>query len=187
LFCRALYNSLPFPVWNGDLAPEYTLMMPVTNVSVSAYQATIPAINPGAAAAGGGGPAGAVAPAAPAAGPNAAAQGGAGATINPLQAAPSGSPGNVMQQGAGRLSPAPGAVSPQREAGLIGTRDEGGIELGGMPAPSGGIFSNMMGALRGSGGVGTAGAGGSGAGRNVSYTRLENQSSSHGADESNNV
>jgi hypothetical protein len=184
MFCRALYNSLPFPVWNGDLAPEYTLMMPVTNVSVSAYQATIPAINPGAAAAGGAG-GGAGAPGAPAAGPNAAAQGGAGATINPMQAAPSGSPG--MLQGAGRSSPTPGAASPQREAGLIGTRDEGGIELGGMPAPSGGIFSNMMGALRGSGGVGTAGTGGSGAGRNVSYTRLENQSSSHGADESNNV
>eukprot|EP00981_Chlorochromonas_danica_P006092 scaffold1287_cov253-Ochromonas_danica.AAC.5 len=39
---RMLYNSLPWPMWRGDLAPDYTLFMPVTNTSRGVYQNTIP-------------------------------------------------------------------------------------------------------------------------------------------------
>mmetsp|Transcript_25239 Transcript_25239/g.43466 ORF Transcript_25239/g.43466 Transcript_25239/m.43466 type:complete len:673 (-) Transcript_25239:3-2021(-) len=41
---RALYNSLPWPVWNADLAPEFTLMMPVSHRATGAYNTAIPAV-----------------------------------------------------------------------------------------------------------------------------------------------
>ena len=51
---RMLYNNLPYPVWRAELAPEFTLMMPVSMRSVSAYQANIPNIHDPAVGAGGG-------------------------------------------------------------------------------------------------------------------------------------
>lgn len=40
---RMLYGSLPWPVWRADLAPDYTLFMPVTQRSTSVYSDTVPA------------------------------------------------------------------------------------------------------------------------------------------------
>lgn len=48
---RALFNALPWPVLRTDLAPDFTLFMPVTTAAVGVYQANVPAIvAPGAAA-----------------------------------------------------------------------------------------------------------------------------------------
>lgn len=40
---RMLYVSLPWPSWRADLAPEYTLFMPVNSRSSSIYQDQVPA------------------------------------------------------------------------------------------------------------------------------------------------
>jgi len=42
---RMLYNGLPWPSWRADLPPDFTLMMPVTLRSESAYQTSVPAIH----------------------------------------------------------------------------------------------------------------------------------------------
>ena len=38
-----LYVSLPWPSWRADLAPEYTLFMPLNSRSSSVYQNQVPA------------------------------------------------------------------------------------------------------------------------------------------------
>jgi hypothetical protein len=40
-----LYNALPWPTWGADLPPDYTLMMPVSLRSESAYNTSVPAIH----------------------------------------------------------------------------------------------------------------------------------------------
>jgi hypothetical protein len=60
-----LYNSLPWPTWRADLAPDYTLFMPVTSRSSTIYQNQIPSIRPGEASGGGGGNEAAAAPTSP--------------------------------------------------------------------------------------------------------------------------
>ena len=52
LFCkqyRMLQNNLPWPAWTVALAPDYTLFMPVTVRSASAYQNSVPPLTPSAA------------------------------------------------------------------------------------------------------------------------------------------
>jgi hypothetical protein len=173
--CRALYNSLPFPVWNGDLAPEYTLMMPVTHRSVSAYQATIPAINPtGGGNAGAGVGAGAARQAGNPLGANAAG----GATANPLQQQQAQAPGS----GASSSGPVMtvGSDVQRQERQEDSSTGSAGIEMGSMQNS---VLQSVLGSLRGAGG-GSA-QGGAGARGTAAYRRLEDQSSNHGgADDS---
>lgn len=42
---RMLYNALPWPSWRADLAPDYTLFMPVTTEATTVYQNTIPPLH----------------------------------------------------------------------------------------------------------------------------------------------
>ncbi|KAJ1379731.1 hypothetical protein B484DRAFT_412284, partial [Ochromonadaceae sp. CCMP2298] len=41
---RMVHNSVPWPVWRAALAPDFTLMMPVSQLSQSAYTTPIPTI-----------------------------------------------------------------------------------------------------------------------------------------------
>lgn len=43
---RMLFNALPWPMWRADLAPDYTLFMPVTHLSRGIYQNNVP-LRPG--------------------------------------------------------------------------------------------------------------------------------------------
>lgn len=38
-----LYNSLPWPSWRADIAPDYTIFMPVNAQQSTVYQNTVPA------------------------------------------------------------------------------------------------------------------------------------------------
>lgn len=38
-----LYNSVPWPQWRADIAPDYTLFMPLTSRSSTVYQHNVPA------------------------------------------------------------------------------------------------------------------------------------------------
>lgn len=40
---RMLFVALPWPSWRADLAPDYTIFMPVTNRSGTVYQNQVPA------------------------------------------------------------------------------------------------------------------------------------------------
>jgi hypothetical protein len=182
LYCvhRALYNSLPFPVWNGDLAPEYTLMMPVTHRSVSAYQAAIPAINP---AAGGNAGAGVGAGASRQAGTPLGSNATGGATVNPLQQ-------QVQASGPGASASGPimtAGVDAQHqerpdERSSGNSSGSAGIEMGSMPSS---MLQSVLGSLRGASGSGAQG--GAGARGTAAYRRLEDQSSSHGGAEDSEV
>mmetsp|Transcript_19028 Transcript_19028/g.27257 ORF Transcript_19028/g.27257 Transcript_19028/m.27257 type:complete len:245 (+) Transcript_19028:784-1518(+) len=39
---RALYTALPWPTWRAELAPEFSLFMPLTSRSINVYQENIP-------------------------------------------------------------------------------------------------------------------------------------------------
>jgi len=150
---RALYNCLPWPVWNADLAPEFTLMMPLSHRAVSAYNANIPAV-PGATF---------QAPQGPAAAPAAvggAAGSGAGGVINPLQGNSNSASGSVV---------ASASNSPVRN---VGTNSDG-VEMSGVLRAVPATTSTSTSA---SNSANNSSRGG------VTYSRL-NSSSAHGEDE----
>eukprot|EP01038_Epipyxis_sp_PR26KG_P009964 gene9964-13401_t len=43
---RMLYNTLPWPTWRVELAPEFTLFLPLTNRSFNVYQHAVPNLHP---------------------------------------------------------------------------------------------------------------------------------------------
>ena len=151
---RALYNSLPFPVWNGDLAPEYTLMMPLTHRSQSAYQTTIPNLTGNAA-----GPA--PGPAAP------------GVTNSPLHDA----------TGEGTDPGRQGEANTTADSNSTAAEDNtAGIELGRVQrSVLGNMLGSVLGSGSSRGETGSSTQTGARAG--VAYSRLETQSSSHGTTE----
>ena len=131
-----LYNSLPWPVWRADLAPEYTLYMPVNARSVGAYQAAVPN-RPGTA------------PAAPAA----AAPAAAAATAAAIPAAPAVPTGDVNSAGESRSAVGGGGSGGQVEMRAVGTGIGSRIdsEFAGARAPWMGSSSSSSGSGSGSG------------------------------------
>ena len=199
---RSLYNSLPFPVWNGDLAPEFTLMMPVTTRSESAYQTAIPAVgttggnaNGGGATAAGAGAAVGASAGAGTTGTNAPGTGsrtntitgpggGGGSSsvrnpVSPMHAQPvalgSGGRSNTLPQTAASASASASAQQYESE----------GIEL--QPAPAGGIFRNLFNSFSSGPSNSSSSGNRSNSRDNTVYSRLENQSSDQGTGNNNNI